>query len=136
MKPEPDTGSILRIQFFVYPTRTGLLLLWLYAMLLKTNPYRVEKTNNEICFSKYESGTDSILVKTMRRMEHEPGTGSILRLQFFVNPTLTELLLLWLYTMLLKTNPYRVEKQIMKFCIPKRIRHGFDFSKNHATDGT
>ena len=60
-------------------------------------------------------------------MEHEPGTGSILRLQFFVNPTRTELLLLWLYTMLLKTNPYRVEKQIMKFCIPKRIRHGFDY---------
>ena len=71
----------------------------------------------------------------MRQMKTEPGTGSIFRLKFFVKPTRTGLLLLWLYTMLLKTNPYRVEKQIMKFCIPKRIRYGFDFSRNHhATD--
>ena len=69
-------------------------------------------------------------------MKPEPGTGSIFRLQFFVNPTRTGLLLLWLYTMLLKTNPYRVEKQIMKFCIPKRIRYGFDFSNYDAINQT
>ena len=63
MKHEPGTGSILRIQFFVYPTRTGLLLLWLYALLLKTNPYRVEKTNNGICFSKDEPVTGSIIIR-------------------------------------------------------------------------
>ncbi len=52
MKHEPGTRSILRIQFFVNPTRTGLLFSWFCFMLLLSNTYRVEKTNNGIWYSK------------------------------------------------------------------------------------
>ncbi len=103
---------------FINPTRTGLFILWLYSLLLKTNTYRVEKYKKWNFIYKKESGTDSILVETKRLIVPEPVTGSIIRIQYFVYPTRTGLLFFRRYSFLLKTNTYRVEKQIMKFSIP------------------